>query len=132
MKRKELITSPEYLTTKAQLDLYDCAYRFMEERGMNKAQLAEHLGVSRGYITQLLSGDFDHRLSKFFELAVAFGYVPTVTFNSIEDVILKDESARETKRTVYSQSSCLRVDKMCVIAGDGTIEYNNKQTNNAA
>lgn len=39
----------------------------------HKSQLAEYLGVSKGYVSQLLNGDYDHCMSKFFELALAFG-----------------------------------------------------------
>ncbi len=45
----------------------------MAETGRNKSQLAEYLGVSKGYVSQLLNGDYDHCMSKFFELALAFG-----------------------------------------------------------
>ena len=41
----------------------------------HKSQLAEYLGVSKGYVSQLLNGDYDHCMSKFFELALAFGMV---------------------------------------------------------
>ena len=47
----------------------------MAETGRNKSQLAEYLGVSKGYVSQLLNGDYDHCMSKFFELALAFGMV---------------------------------------------------------
>ena len=57
----------------------------MKETGKNRKELAEHLGVTKSYVTQLLNGDFDHRLSKFVELSLAFGYVPKI------DLIPKDE-----------------------------------------
>ena len=41
----------------------------------HKSQLAEYLGVSKGYVSQLLNGDYDNCMSKFFELALAFGMV---------------------------------------------------------
>ena len=47
---------------------------------MNRKQLAEYLGVSPSYVTQLLNGDFDHKLSKFVELSMAFGYIPQTDF----------------------------------------------------
>ena len=47
----------------------------MAETGRNKSRLAEYLGVSKGYLSQLLNGDYDHCMSKFFELALAFGMV---------------------------------------------------------
>ena len=62
----------------------------MEKNDMNRSQLAQHLGVSKGYVSQLLNGDYDHKLSKFIELAIAFGYVPKIEFLPMEEVIPHD------------------------------------------
>lgn len=90
MSRKEILSSPEYWTAKAQIDLYNCAENFMEINNLNRSKLAAHLGVSKGYVSQLLNGDYDHKLSKLIELAIAFGYVPEITFRPIEEVITED------------------------------------------
>lgn len=90
MTREELLKSPDYWTTHLQMELYDKAVQFMEETGKNRKQLAEYLGVSASYITQLLNGDFNHRLSKFVELSVAFGYIPKVNFVPVIDCVEQD------------------------------------------
>lgn len=87
MDRIELIKSSEYWTTKFQLDLYNCAMQFMAENNMNRTQLAKYLGVSKGYISQLLNGDYDHKLSKLVELALAFGFVPDISFVKTEEYL---------------------------------------------
>ena len=69
--RNDILKSPEYWTTQLQLDLYNCALKFMEENNLNRTQLAKHLGVSKGYVSQLLNGDYDHKLSKLVELSLA-------------------------------------------------------------
>lgn len=91
MSRKEILSSPEYWIAKAQIDLYNKAEDFMERNGFNRSQLAKHLGVSKGYVSQLLGGDYDHRLSKFVELAISFGFVPKIEFQSIADVLSEDQ-----------------------------------------
>ena len=53
MDRKEVLKSPEYWTAKTQIELYNQAESFMKETGRNKTQLAEYLGVSKGYVSQL-------------------------------------------------------------------------------
>ena len=73
MKREEVLKSPEYWKAKTLIELYNLAEKFMAETGRNKCRLAEYLGVSKGYLSQLLNGDYDHCMSKFFELALAFG-----------------------------------------------------------
>ena len=89
-EREELLRSPEYWTTKAQFDLYACAEDYMRSHQMNRTQLAEYLGVSKGYVSQLLNGDYDHKFSKFVELAMAFGVVPKIEFQSIDEALNED------------------------------------------
>lgn len=91
MSRKEILSSPEYWIAKAQIDLYNCAEDFMTTNNLNRTQLAKHLGVSKGYVSQLLNGDYDHKLSKLMELAISFGYIPKIEFQPIEEVIYDDE-----------------------------------------
>lgn len=82
MNREEILNSAQYWTAKAQVSLFRLAVEFMQQHNLNRKQLAQYLGVTPGYVTQLLNGDYDHRLSKFFELALAFGKVPEITFTS--------------------------------------------------
>ena len=85
--RKEILSSPEYWIAKTQIDLFNCAEDFMQANGMNRTDLAKHLGVSKGYVSQLLNGDYDHKLSKLVELALAFGVVPKIDFQPLNEVI---------------------------------------------
>ena len=43
----------------------------MKDKKLNRSQLAKKLGVTKGYITQVLNGDFDHRISKLVDLSLA-------------------------------------------------------------
>lgn len=63
----------------------------MSDTHRNRTQLAEYLGVSKGYASQILNGEYDHRLSKLVKLSLAFGYVPKVDFVPIDQVISEDE-----------------------------------------
>ena len=92
MNRKEILGSPEYWIAKAQIDLYNCAENFMEFNNMNRTQLAKYLGVSKGYVSQLLNGDYDHKLSKLAELSIAFGFVPKIEFQPIDEVVNEDQN----------------------------------------
>lgn len=88
--RKEILSTPEYWIAKTQIDLYNCAEDFMQANGMNRTDLAKHLGVSKGYVSQLLNGDYDHKLSKLVELSLAFGVVPKIDFRPLNEVINED------------------------------------------
>jgi len=90
MTREELIKSPEYWTTKLQMELFREIEEFMQQNNMNRAQLAEYLGCTRGYVTQLLNGDFDNKLSKLVSLSLAIGKVPSLEFTDFikDDIII--------------------------------------------
>lgn len=104
MDRKEVLKSPEYWTAKTQIELYNQAKKFMEESGRNQSQLADYLGVSKGYVSQLLNGDYNHRLSKFFELALAFGVVPQIDFVPVEEYIKSDAHSQQFRNIALSDT----------------------------
>ena len=86
------------------MELYRQITAFMESRHMNKTQLAEHLGCSKGYVTQLLNGDFDHKLSKFVELSLAINKIPEITFSDVDDYILSDEKGYTLETTSLGEA----------------------------
>lgn len=94
--------SPEYWTASIQMELYRQIEAFMKEKNFNKTQLAEYLGCSKGYITQLLSGDFDHKLSKFIQLSLAIGKIPEFFFTDVDEYIQNE---------TYSYNSTMVVSK---------------------
>lgn len=93
MTREDLLKSAEYWEAKAQIDLYECALRFMEKNGLDKQGLARHLGIPMEDVEILLNGDFYGRLYDFIGLALALGYVPKIEFEEIESVIREDKKS---------------------------------------
>ncbi|MBH8567561.1 helix-turn-helix transcriptional regulator [Microvirga sp. STS02] len=83
----ELAASREYWLTKTQNELYDNVEQFLERKGWTRTQLADHLGVTKGYVSQILNGDFDHKLSKLIDLSLAVGVVPNIKFQEINDYV---------------------------------------------
>lgn len=90
MKRKELLNTREYWISKIQIELFDMIEKYRLKNNLTKTELAKELGFSKGYITQILNGDFDHKISKLVDLALSFGKVPMLDYVDIEKVILKD------------------------------------------
>lgn len=90
MTREELICSKEYWLEVTQNDLYNNVFQFMKENNLNQTKLAKKLGVSKSYISQVLNGNFNHRLEKLIELSLAIDKVPIVKFTDIHDCLLLD------------------------------------------
>lgn len=95
MTREEILRSPEYWIAQIQIALYNRAEEYMQDNNLTRTQLAKKLGVSKGYVSQLLNGDYDHKLSKLVELAIAFDVVPKIEFQRIDTVVNQDRMVYE-------------------------------------
>jgi len=98
--REELIKSKEYWLARLQAMLYQKVEEYLKENNMTKSEFAQKMGVSKGYISQILNGDFDHKLSKFIELSLMIEKVPLLKLEDIDKVLLLDK-----EKNLYEQGS---------------------------
>ncbi|GAF02481.1 helix-turn-helix transcriptional regulator [Saccharicrinis fermentans] len=94
MKREKLIRSKGYNVTKIQNELFRQLTSYLEENNMTQSAFAKQLGVSKGYVSQILNGDFDYKLSKLVELSLAIGKVPQISFEPISKVSEKKNTTK--------------------------------------
>lgn len=92
INREELIRSKEYWLEKIQNALFVELEDYIEKNNLNKTKFAEKLGVSKSYLSQVLNGNFDHKLSKLIELSLAIDKIPMVKFENIENCLVLDEA----------------------------------------
>jgi transcriptional regulator with XRE-family HTH domain len=67
------------------LQLNEDISKQLERRNINKSQLAEIVGTSRSYVTQLLNGKPNLRFETFFKLCFSIGLIPKTVFEPIEN-----------------------------------------------
>ncbi|MCY7356954.1 MAG: helix-turn-helix transcriptional regulator [Rudanella sp.] len=124
MTRAEFLSHREHWITKIQLDLYNELRMFMETHNINRTQLAERLGVSKGYVSQVLNGDFDHKISKLVDLSLMMNKVPEISYPNLMDIIVKDMNEDEPESPLTesdSQNTWLR-------NGDNLRSYTKRQS----
>jgi transcriptional regulator with XRE-family HTH domain len=90
--REELIKTPEYWFETIQNEIYRQLTEYMEANNISRTKLAEEMKVSKGYITQILNGDFNCSLRKLIELSLFIKKAPIIEFKSIDSVILEYNS----------------------------------------
>src|SRR5690606_6215421 len=90
MKREKLIRSKEYIVSQIQLGLLNLIGGYKERRKLKDYQLAEQLGVSKGYISQILNATYDHKISKVVDLALECNAVPLIFFIPMEEYLRAD------------------------------------------
>ena len=74
----------------------------MQNNHLSRSDLARELGVSKGYISQVLNGDFDHRLSKLVKLSMAVGMVPQISYIPM-DKVFSDTNTVVSETTVVEK-----------------------------
>lgn len=85
--REELIKSKEFWLVRLQSALYEQVEKYLKDNGITKTEFAAKLGVSKGYNSQILNGDYDHKLSKFIELSLAINKAPLLELVNLEDCL---------------------------------------------
>jgi len=96
--RAELLRNKGYWIAKLQIELFRELDEFKKKKSMNNTQLADYLGYTKGYVSQLLNGDFNHKMSKIVELSLAIGKAPKLEFEDLNQYI-KDDCSFESSST---------------------------------
>jgi hypothetical protein len=95
MKRADLLRSKEYWVSQIQNELFSIIEEYMLFKKLNRTQLADELKVTKGYISQVLNGDFDHKVSKLVDLSLASGKVPLLHFIDTDKYIRNDSEGKQ-------------------------------------
>ena len=97
ISREQLYKAPEYWLERIQNDIFRMVHHYMEEKHLNQSALAKELGVSKGYISQIVNGNFNFSLTKLIELSLALGVAPKVNL----DESLRDYTADQERKLEY-------------------------------
>ena len=108
---QELLATPEYWTTRLQLDLYNMIKNYIETNNLTQVDLANKLGVSKGYVSQVLNGNFDHRISKFVELSLAVGMIPQISYVPMDKMFAKDTLSETTIASIDTENAKVPVQR---------------------
>ncbi len=77
------------------LEITELIGRLMKEQGVSKAQLAERLGTTKGYITQLLDGRTNMTLRTISDVVFALGRSLNITDQPLAVSVAPVPGARE-------------------------------------
>jgi len=102
--REELLKTEEYWFEKIQNEIFRQVDAYLKENQLTQTQFAEQIGVSKGYVSQLMKGEFNYTLKKLIELSLAVGKAPVLEFKSLKEIIQPLEKESEpTQDTSINQ-----------------------------
>ncbi len=102
ISREELLNNQDYWLETLQNDLYREVTEYLQSENITQKELADKMGVSKGYVSQILNGNFNHTIKKLIELSLAIGSVPIVKYKKVADIIEQDHKSRAMYSTAYT------------------------------
>ena len=90
--REDLIKSSEYWTEIIQNKIYNDLAEYIETHEIQNKQIAESLGLSKGRVSQILSGEnLNFRLDTLVRLCLTINRIPDFQLVDINEFIAKDQ-----------------------------------------
>ena len=90
--RDKIISQPGYWVEQINGVLYDAIIDFMETHNMKRKDLAKHLGISKGRVSQIINdGEINFRLEKIIEISLKLGMVPHFELENKNDFLEKEQ-----------------------------------------
>lgn len=86
IKREDLVTKPEYWLETIQNEIFRQVTAYLKDNKITQNQFAEQLGVSKGYVSQVMKGEFNYTLKKLIELSLAVGKAPIIGFKPLDEI----------------------------------------------
>lgn len=100
LSKKELLSTPNYLLTKYQNEIFRQLVMFMESHNLTQRDVAKKLGVSASYISQILNGNFNFTLKKLIELGLMMDKIPNLEFVTFDEFWLKEKESSSKNPTI--------------------------------
>lgn len=75
--REKILNQPSYWVEGINSFLYNAILEYMEENDMNRTELATHLGISKGRVSQILNdGEINFSIEKIVQIALKVNKYP--------------------------------------------------------
>ena len=87
LEPEELLNKPEYWLETIQNEIFRQVTAYLKVNKITQSQFAEQLGVSKGYVSQVMKGEFNYTLKKLIELSLAIGKAPEIVFKPLAEII---------------------------------------------
>lgn len=86
LKREQLENLPEYWLETIQNEIFRQVSTYLKDNNLTQTQFGIQLGVSKGYVSQVIKGEFNYTLKKLIELSLAIGKAPVIVFKPLPEI----------------------------------------------
>jgi len=125
---EDLFKTQEYWLETLQNEIYRQVDHYLKENHLSQKEFAKQLGVSKGYVSQVLKGEFNYTLKKLIELSLSIGKAPEINFIDLDKHILAE---RKRVDILYQPMKSMPVGAHSMPIGKNSVvlDYNNTNPN---
>ena len=98
--KEELLKRPNYLLTKYQNEIYRQLVDYIQTNNLTQKEVAESLGVSSAYVSQVLNGNFNFTLKKLIEIGLMIGKIPALEFVDFSEFWRREKEGTVVRPTI--------------------------------
>lgn len=94
--REKILNQPSYWVEGINSFVYNAVLEYMEVNNMNRTKLAEHLGISKGRISQILNdGEINFSIEKLVQIALKIDKFPVFEFKDKKEYLRDVETSKK-------------------------------------
>jgi len=96
---QKILNQPSYWIESINGFLYEAILNYMETNNLNRTELSQHLGISKGRVSQILNdGEINFSIEKLIEISLKIGKYPVFEFKKIDDYITEQKETKNIKK----------------------------------
>lgn len=101
--REKMLNHPKYWVEGINGLLYDAIVTYMQKHNMKRKDLAVHLDISPGRVSQILNdGEINFSMEKIIEIALKVGKFPSFEFEDKEVFLERERKVSDRKKIFLS------------------------------
>jgi len=113
--QEKILNQASYWVEGINGSLYDTIIKYMETNNLNRTMLANHLGISKGRVSQILNnGEINFSLEKIIEIALKVDKFPLFDFIDKQQYLQKDAEVTRVFTRSNSKMRCSTNSARCV------------------
>lgn len=122
MNREQLLRNETYWIETIQNRIYHELVSHIRANDLSQKEMAKRLGVSKGRISQILSGNYlNFKIDSIVKIALATDNIPNIKFENIDNYVHRDK-----EELLSSQS--LNTERKNGSQDDGVLNYPENET----
>jgi transcriptional regulator with XRE-family HTH domain len=104
--REKILNQSSYWVEGINSFLYNAILDYMETNNINRTELAEHLGISKGRVSQILNdGEINFSIEKVIQIALKIDKFPVFEFKDKKEYLKDINSIKRIEKNVTNYES---------------------------